>query len=343
MIYLFLKADEYLVAQRIAALKMALGDPEMADLNTKELDGSQIDAAEILYHANTMPFLCERRLVLVYGYLSYLDGRMAASKGTDSAAHVEAARLLQGLSDAPDNCDLVLVDDEVDRRRHLWKGFHLGDQGDTVVGLGALVKDKRVHLEKLATPEPRALPGWIQSQARHKGVEIDGQAVRMLADFVGSNLRQLDNELEKLAVYAGSRRVTAEDVRLLVSDAGDALIWDLTDALSQRNGRKAMQTLYELRRGDANPFYLLTMIARQYRIMAKVKEAMQAGGDPDAIARRVAEKPYPVQKAMQQSRQYSSQDLDAIMERLLEADVAMKTGADADTEIDVLVAELTRR
>jgi DNA polymerase III subunit delta len=342
MIYLFLNADEYLCAQRIRGLRSALGDPEMAGLNTDELDGSRVDAAELLYRANTMPFLTERRLVIARGYLSHLDKRMAASKGTGSAAHGEAAILLRGLADVPDTCDLVLVDDGVDRRRHLWRGFSPEGETAALAGLGALIQDGSIQMEEMGTPEAKTLPAWVHGQARSKGMDIDGRAVRMLADFVGPNLRQLDTEMAKLAAYAGGRKIIDADVRLLVSDASEALIWDLTDALSRRDGRKAMRSLYELRRGDANPFYLLTMIARQYRIMIKVKEAMQDGGDPYAIAKRVEEKPYPVQKAMQQTRQYTMQELEAVMARLLAVDVAMKTGADAATEIDVLVADLTR-
>ncbi|MCB0099874.1 MAG: hypothetical protein KDE46_29275, partial [Caldilineaceae bacterium] len=90
--------------------------------------------------------------------------------------------------------------------------------------------------------------------------------------------------------------------------------------------------------------YLLTMITRQYRIMVKVKDAASSGGGNEYdIAKLVGESPYPVKKALQQSRQYKIEELDAIMERLLETDYAMKTGADPETAIDVLVAELTQR
>ncbi len=346
MIALFVNPDEYLVQQRIAQLKQALGDPEMADLNLTELAGDRTDAEDLLYHANTMPFLAERRLVIVRDYLTQLDKRMAASKSTNSAAHKEAARLLEGLGQLPESCDLVFLEKGVDKRRHLWKGFTLEETAGKrkIPGLEAQIKEGTIRLETLATPDVRSLPGWIQRQAKAKGMALEGRAVQMLADFVGPNLRQLDNELDKLAAYAAGRRITPEDVQLLVSDASEALIWDLTDALSQRNGRKAMRSLHELRRNDANPFYLLTMIARQFRILIKVKEATagRRGNEYD-IARQVNEKPYPVKKAMQQSGRFALPELDAILDRLLEADYAMKTGADPDTTIDVLVAELTAR
>ncbi len=350
MIYLLLDCDEYLAAQRLAALSAALGDPEMAGLNTTELTGGKTGAADILGHAAMMPFLAPRRLVRVEGYLSYLDKRMAASKDVDSAAYAEAAVLLEGLPGAPDSCDLVLIDSGVDKRRALWRGFKLSAAGDkparAVPGLDALVKAKTVSMEDAGTPDAKALPGWIQRQARDKQIAIDGRAVQQLANFVGPNLRQLDNELDKLAVYAAGRPIQSDDVMLLVSDASEAMIWDLTDALSRRNARQAMLSLHSLRRAEAHPLYLLTMIARQYRIILKVKEAMADGRsrpNEQEIAARVGEKPYPVKKAMQQAQAYSLDDLDAIMARLLEADFAMKTGADVDTAIDVLIAELTQR
>ncbi|MEZ4735600.1 MAG: DNA polymerase III subunit delta [Caldilineaceae bacterium] len=348
MVYLHLNCDEYLSTQRISQMKRALGDAEMADLNTATLRGEQTSAADILGEASMMPFLAERRLLLVYGYLDHLDKRMAASKSAESAAHGEAARLLTSFSAVPDTCDLVLVDSAVDKRRGLWKGFALPatDKAPArkLEGLEVLSKKGAITLEELNTPDARNLPGWIQSYARTRNIAIDGRAVQTLADFVGPNLRQLDNELEKLATYAGKRYINVDDVRLLVSDASEALIWDLTDALSQRNGRRAMQSLYELRKGDANAFYLLTMIARQYRIMLKVKAARRRGGGNEYdVAKMIDEKPYSVKKAMVQTNNYSLQELIAIMDRLLEADYAMKTGADPETEIDVLMAELTRK
>ncbi len=349
MIYLFLNCDEYLIAQSVTSLKAALGDPEMADLNTTVLEGPKTDAGDILGHASMMPFLATKRLIMVHDYLSHLEKRMAASKGTGSAAHQEAAQFVDGLADLPDSCDLVLFEHGVDKRRHVWKGFTLdskekGAEKRKIAGWADLVKAKTVTLQELGAPDPKALPGYVQKRAQEKEIAIEGAAVKLLADYIGANLRQIDNELEKLATYARGRAITGNDIKLLVSDASEALIWNLTDALSQRNGRNAMRSLYELRRGDANPFYLLTMIARQYRIIIKVKDAAATvGGNEYDIAKVVKESAYPVKKALQQSRQYTFPQLSAIMQKLLESDFAMKTGADPETELDVLIATLTSK
>jgi len=348
MIHLLLNADEYLTAEWLAAQKAALGDPEMAALNTVELSGGQTSAGQVLGEAAMMPFLCERRLLIVRGLLDAYEKRMAASKSDVAAVYVEMAQLLEGLHSVPETCILVFVDNSVDKRRGLWKGYVLPASGDhaerRVDGLEALSKAGVVKLETLAAPDAKTLPAWLQARARAQNIVIDGAAVAMLCNFVGANLRQLDSELEKLALYADGRPITVQDVRTMVADVSEELIWNLTDALSQRQSAKAMHALRELRRNDQNPIYLLTMIARQYRMLIEIKSLLATGqNNAFEVAKQLGYGAYPVQKALPLAHQYTFEELEDILERLLEVDMAMKTGADQDTELDLLIAELSVR
>ena len=337
MLYLFLAPDEYLLGQRLGQLKQALGDAEMASLNLTELDGARVTAADIIYHLGAMPFLAARRLIIARGYLANLESRLGTAKSPNRAAQDEARQVLTCLAHQPAGNDLVFVEEKLDKRRALWRGM------DGTAGVEQLSRDGLLAIEDIATPDARQLPGWIAKTARQEGIAIEGRAVQMLAAYVGPDLRRLRLEIEKLRTFAAGRSITAADVQLLVSDTGEALIWDLTDAIGLRDGRKAVRALSALRRNDANPFYLMTMITRQYRIMIKVKDdTARISGNEYDVAGRVGESPFPVKKAMTQSRNYGLDQLEAIMDRLLTADVAMKTGADPDTELDILVAELTR-
>lgn len=347
MIHLLLSADEYLAAEWLAAQKAALGDPELAGLNTVELSGNQ-PAATVLGEAAMMPFLCDRRLLIVRGLFDAYEKRMAASKSDAATVYVEMAQLLDGLRGVPETCVLVFVDNSVDKRRGLWKGYVLPATGDhaerRIDGLEALIKVGVLQQATLTAPDAKTLPGWLQARARARHIAIEGNAVTMLCDFAGANLRQLDNELEKLALYADGRPITVQDVRTMVADVSEELIWSLTDALSQRQGANAMRALRELRRGDQSPIYLVTMIARQYRMLIEIKSVLAAGqNNPDAIAKQLGYGAYPVKKALQLVPQYTYTELEDAMDRLLEVDMAMKTGADHDTELDIVIAELSAR
>lgn len=348
MIYLYLDTDEYLAAERIAAHKATLGDPEMASLNIVEVSGSAATVSAVLAEASMMPFLAAHRLVVARGLLETLDKRMGASKSAESASYQEAAHFLSALHTIPETCILAFVDNSVDKRRGLWKGFVQPAAGDRperkIEGLDALIQAKVIEVESLATPDAKMLPSWLQARARTRNIAIEGGAVAVLCDFVGNHLRQLDHELEKLALYADGRPITPQDVRTMVSDASEEMIWNLTDALAQRQPAKAMQALRELQRNDQNPIGMLSAIARQYRMLIEIKSLMAAGqANKFAIAKQLGYAAFPVEKAMRLVNQYTFEELDHAMERLLDADIAMKTGSDPHTEIDVLVAELSVR
>ena len=111
------------------------------------------------------------------------------------------------------------------------------------------------------------------------------------------DLRLIDSEMSKLAVYAGDRQVTQDDVRLLVPYAQDANIFDMVDALGHRRTAQAFRLLAQLRNEGAHPLYLLTMIVRQYRILVQVKDLMEQGLDLDNISRRIKLHSLPDQKS----------------------------------------------
>lgn len=344
MITLLLNPDEYMAAERMAEFKAALGDPEMADLNTAEIDGPRTSASDILGQASMMPFLAPMRLLIVSGYLSHLDKRMGQSKGTDNAAYAEATSVLAGLTTLPDSCHVIFLENGVDKRRHLWKGFKPDGGGAKVAGLADLVKAGTLKSEDLTAPNKYNLESWITQRSKSKRISIDQMAIKSLAQFVGPNLRQLNNELEKLTTYTRGKKISNQDVHLLVSDASEALVFDMTDALSRKNAKIAFQKLYDLRRNDAKAPYILAMIARQYRLIIQVKEvAKLLGNDLKAIGQHLGEHPYSVEKSIAQSRAYSFEQLEDIMEQILEADYAYKTGANQETIVDLLVAGLTRR
>ena len=150
--YLFLTPDEFLLGQRLSKLKQALGDPEMASLNIAELEGARSNAADILYHAGTLPFLAERRLVIVRGYLANLESRLGTAKSPNKTSQAEARQILAALADPMVSNDLVFIEEKLDKRRAIWRGL------EDLAGLDKLSKDGLLVVEELNAPDARALP-----------------------------------------------------------------------------------------------------------------------------------------------------------------------------------------
>jgi len=179
--------------------------------------------------------------------------------------------------------------------------------------------------------------------ARH-GSQISPSAVDELAAFVGPNLRLLEQEIEKLATFAGGRTITAQDVALLVSYAREAHIFALVDALGLGDGPTALRLLHRLLAAGEPPALILYMVARQFRLILQLKELARRGASPDQMAAEVRLPMGLVKRLQEQAQRFSRPQLRAVFRRLLAADIGLKSGQmEGGLLLDLLVLWLTGR
>jgi DNA polymerase-3 subunit delta len=325
--YVFHGEDEFSRAEALAEMKAKMGDPSLVSLNTTLLDGRKVTLAELIHACEAVPFLGERRLVIVEGLLT----RLEPPKGKESTQ--EAGAFIEGLEEVlrrlPESTRLVFLEP-----RSLRKGNPI---------LKLAQKEKRGYAKEFKPPRRGDLNRWITQRVKSKGGDILPPAVTGLAAFVGNDLRLLDQEIEKLITYVGGERpITEKDVRLLVSYVQEANIFQMVDALGHRNGQRALTLLHELLDGGQPPAYLLAMITRQFRILMQVKELSQGGASPGEIRAQLGLHRFVVDKGLEQARNFSMSQLEAIYRRLLETDTAIKTGrTEATLALDLLIVGLS--
>jgi DNA polymerase-3 subunit delta len=328
MFYLFHGKDEFSRSETLAALKEKMGDPGLAELNTTIFDGSKVTLGELQHACGSVPFMADRRLVIVEGLLTHLE-----SKGKEGALPAwqkeYLERLIQYLQRLPETTRLVLVED-----RSISKNNPV---------LRLALADERGHVKEFKAPQGKELSRWIEERVRKKGGQINPTAVETLAAFVENDLRLLDQEIEKLIAYVDRARPISEgDVRLLVSYVREANIFDMVDALGQRDGQQAAKLLHQLLDEGEHPLALLGMIVRQFRIMIQVKELNGQGLNQQDIAARLKLHRFVVKKAVRQAMNFSMEQLETVYRKLLETDVAIKTGQMDDIlALDMLVVELS--
>lgn len=327
MIYLIHGEDEFLRSCRLAAIKRQAGPAELVSLNTTELDGTHLSVSALHDAADTLPFLAERRLVIVHG-LPKASGR---AKAEETALAAQLAPLLDYLGHEPPTTDLIIVE-----------GQTLPSDHPLLRRLQALVKDGSAHVSLCRPPAPRDLAAWIQSHAKGKGAAIAPAAAQALADAIGPDLRLIDVELDKLIAYVGTgKRIAQRDVETMVPYAQAASVFKLLDAIAERREAEAFRLLCRLREAGAAGPYLLTMIGRQLRILLQVAELQAEGKPVPQIAERLHLREFVVQTASRQAFALSAAQLLAVLDLTLAADVAIKSGQqDEDTALALLVNDL---
>jgi DNA polymerase-3 subunit delta len=167
--------------------------------------------------------------------------------------------------------------------------------------------------------------------------------VRQLTETAGEDLWVLANEIEKLSLYAKGRQIEEEDVRRVTSSAREASIFAMVDAIAEKRLPAAMRLLHQLLTDGNPPTYLLTMMSRQVRLMVQAKELSRQtrlSSDEKRVQLGVSWN-YPVDKLLSQSADHSKERLFAIYEKILETDLAIKTGKWPDElALDLLVADV---
>lgn len=315
--YVFHGADQFSLGETLAGFKRRLGPPDTVDLNTTVFDGRKVTLAELHHACDAVPFLAEKRLVVVEGLLTRI---------ANQADYLLA--LTEYLSQLPDTTRLVFVEP---------KPLPVSN---AVLKLAK--QEEHGFAKQFDPPDAKVLPQWIEKRVRKHGGEIEPQAAMQLAAVVGADLRLLDQEIGKLAIYVNKERaITQEDVDAVVPYAQSAIVFDLVDALGRRDGRTAAKTLHRLLDAGEHPLGLLAMVVRQFRLLVQVKELRAKGANPQTIAKTLGIHPFPARKLHGQASHFTAAQLDVVYRHLLDTDVAIKSGEiEAEVALDLLVAGL---
>lgn len=330
MFYLLHGDDEFSSREQLKLLRQQ-GN---FDYNQDTYYGAEVSLATLTATCDTLPFLTDQRLVILDGLPKRRRGEETASaetanegageatetakggkakKGKKSAKGESRASFEKGLAayvaDMPESTVLiVLVDEVLDAAHPLVKA---ASQSGKVL--------------QSTLPKGKALESWISKRARGLGVTIAPDAAELLANFIGNQLRLLANELDKLATYVGTgKTIRADDVRKLSAQVQEARIFDLTDALAQRNRKQALDILHDLLADGEAPLRLLSTITSQVRTLLLVKELAQKGLRGPQIAATAGIAPFVAEKALRQIGKFSPAQLENAYRSLLETDAALK-------------------
>ncbi len=314
--------DEFSRRAAVQAMRDQMGDPSMADLNTTVLDGKTATAADVLSAARAMPFLSDKRLVIVEGIITWLSRKNAGKSGK-----AELDQLGEGLAHLPESARLVFVEPgQISDRNAILK----------------LAREIPGGYHKEFKPLTKPVQ-WIKKRAQEEyGVEIEHPAAVALANVIDDDLRAADSELAKLSTYVNAERaITEADVALMTAYVAEANIFEMVDAMGRRDGATASQLLHQLLKDD-DPLRIFGMIVRQFRLLILAREFLSTGGTPKQAGKALGVHPFVGEKAAGQARAFSQEALETIYRFLLDTDISIKTGKiDADLALDLLFAGIS--
>ncbi len=321
MFYLLHGEDEFSSRELLKKLRTQ-GD---FGFNEDVFNGTEVDLKNVVMSSNTLPFLSEQRLIIVDGLPKKKRGESTTSAGdTTKGGKAKKGKksgksavgragfekeLAEHVASMPDTTTLIVLVEEA------------LESGNVLVKAA----EQRGKVIQSMLPKGAALDKWITNRAKNTGVKIMPEANNLLANFIGNNLRLLANEIDKLAMYAGvGATITIEDVRQLSAHVQEARIFDLTDALAQRNRKQALNILHDLLADGEPPLKMISTITSQVRSLLLVKELAQKGLRGGQIASTLGIAPFIADKALRQVGNFNVTQLENAYHQLLSTDAALK-------------------
>jgi len=286
--------ERWMRQRLVEAIRKAVLPAKTASLNHDRLNAVTHEPQQVIDCLATMPMAGKQRLVEV--------------ADIDRWNAKQMAELMPVLDAFPPSACLLLVADKLDGRLKAVK---------SMAKLGVVLK--------LDEPSMREMAPLLERLATAKGLRLEGAATAMLLELVGRNIGSAVAALDNASLYVGDRKTIAvDDVKAVVPDVRQAIIFELTDAVGAADLDTAFDALKRLGMDRNEAPRVLAMLVRQVRLLWMARSALDAGVSPQALANELDVHPFVAKKLAVQARNYEAAALHTAHKAAVTADLALK-------------------
>lgn len=205
-------------------------------------------------------------------------------------------------------------------------------------------KVKGIANESIAKElSPMQVEKWAVLQFKKENISASAPAIKKLVLFAGKDLWKLNGEIEKLISWLISQNknsLSDSDTDSIIAKVFEKDIFKTIEATSRKDFPAATRFLANHFENNENEFYILSMIAYQFRNLIKIKSALNKNTPINELAKKLKMSPFVLKKSLEQTNKYSFEELKRIYKKILEMEGKMKTGADKKQILNEFVMEV---
>lgn len=292
--YLLYGPEAYLRRQYRDKLKNAMAAPD-DNMNFAAFEGKETDVEAVIELAETLPFFAEQRVILIENSGFFKNS---------------CERLAEYLPKTPSTTHFIFVEDEIDKRSKCYKAVQ-----------------KTGKVVEFATQTEELLTRWILSRLKKEGKNITGSVLQLFLSKTGTDMGNIDRELEKLICYTMGRPVIeAADVEAIATEQTQNKIFEMVNAIAEHNQRKALDLYYDLLTLKEPSMRIMYLISRQFQILLNVKDMSARGMDQASMAKIAGIPPFAVRRNVSQAKGFSMEQLKQALRDGVDLEEAVKTG-----------------
>ena len=241
-------------------------------------------------------------------------------------------KLAEVFADIPDHCTVVFTYETV-----AWKPDKRYKKFYEAV-------DEAANVVEFAKQEQRDLIAWIQRHFAAAKKQITPELCAYLIDITGGTMTALAGEISKIVSYSGAEHICKADIDAVVEPVLDAVVFQMTDMLSQGNYGAALQKLQTLLKMQQEPIPILGAIGGSFRRIATARTLLDNGQQPAMLQKLCAPMTdYAARKTMDAARRFSPEFCKKAAQLVVETDYKMKTSFDEQERLlELLILQLAQ-
>lgn len=311
-LYLLFGPEDYLRDRAAQAITdVVLYDAPLREFNESRYSLTSTDVRDAVATAEQLPMMTERRVVRISDF--------------NKLREEDEDVLMKYIARPADSSVVIFIASEPDKRRKLTKTL-----------MNACVSVEFVHLGG------KDLDQWLNGRLRDLNATIDKRTLEYVLTLVGRDARRLSNELDKLATASlPTGSISRNMVDALVGRSHEQNIFELSDLLMARDGKRALQVLRRLLDDRTEPVVLIGTLAGTYHRLALAKELMSQGAPEEEVFRVAPTWGEKREKFLANARRSDAKILARNIKLIADADLAIKTSRGTPRmQIEILVCEL---
>lgn len=321
-IYLLFGDEEFLIDEALTRLVDTFVDETVRSFNFDQFHGSDADLREVVERSMAYPMMAERRVVVLRNLEKRLAGRKDAEKGMFTTF----------LETPPETTILILT---AETASFLGRG-KAKEPWNLIIEKGTAVQFKKIY--------DREVPGWIARRISAAGKRIDPEGVELFSAYVGSSLRTIHNEIEKLFTFVEDRpTITVDDVRMIVGASKAWNVFELQKAIGDRKVDLALEIGERMIAAGEPIQVILTMLTRYFTMLWRLLEIRARSRDRNEMARTLGVPSFFLEEYLAATNRYGLPGIRSAFDALLATDLALKTGrTESALVMQLLVTSIVR-
>jgi len=319
-LYLVYGSERFLIEQSRKKIIRENVKDRLDDVDFAVYDMSEVPIEEAIADAETLPFMSEKRIVII------TNPTMLTSEKEKKIAH--DVKRLEAYINHPSSDSVVIIEapyEKLDERKKIVK----------------LLKT-HANVIQASSLNGASLTKWLKKEAAAIHLSITDQALEKMVQLLGTDLRRLHSELEKIQLYVGEGgEATEETVEQLVSRVLENNVFALVDHVVNRRKNQAFRTLFDLFEQNEEPIKMVALLAKQFRTIYQVKDLSKKGFSQKKIASQLKLHPYVVKLYHDQGKHFSESECLKLLKEIAEVDYTMKIGQmDKRLALELLFAKI---